>query len=545
MATQPRYVEGDEIFEAYFFDDTPMTRVVMRWWFQVDGVLDPQMLHDSLSQLISLPTWRRLGGRLRLNTITKRLEFHIPPVFDSDRPAVRFSHSKINIPLANHPVSDYLPRPTPENPSVQYCLDSASFSQHFPDMERLPVNFYPYLTTDQPPIALQIISFEDHTLVTLNLPHALTDAIGLSLLIKNWCHILAKPSQINSSQIPPLPGSDPLLLLPRPKEPYVLHDQLMTPFKFTLLKALYFKDMLLGPKMSPQMRVLFLPARKIRSLLSYYTPPPPQSPTEQEQSTITTSDLLTALSLHSIIHTLPPQILPPRSLTILNHFELRSRLPALFPRSQTHIQNAFDTATCLIPSSQSKKLSPYQLALRLRRALKTQTTPQQISSIVSAQQQSLTRNGRPAVYSLLNGLILPASNWARCDFWNAADFSPAVAAQGQGKGKGTGKVVMYNAFDADRQLGSRHRNVTNILGKDEEGNYWVAGTLSQNAWVRLLGMVGGVPDLEDDRQQEEEEQVAELAGGEEMPTVMNDLPEGYTSSPGATLGEDIDIRGPR
>ncbi|KAK4160766.1 hypothetical protein QBC43DRAFT_303524 [Cladorrhinum sp. PSN259] len=475
MAQQPPWVEGDEIFEAYFFDDTPMVRVVMRWWFQVDGVLDPQMLHTSLHRLIEIPTWRRLGGRLRLNRTTNKLEFHIPPAFDRNRPAVRFSHHQIDTSIDSHPVSNFLPKPTPDNkPSVQDY---------------------------QPPLALQVISFTDSTIVTLNFPHALTDAIGLSFLIKNRCHILANPDS-GPGQILPLPQSDPLLQIPPPTEPPLLEKHAITPAKFRILFAFFLGDMMLGPKMSSRMRVLFLPASKIRALMSYYAPES-QNKKEEEENKISTGDLLSSITIHSILQTSPHYFLIPRSLTIFNTFELRSRLPSLFPPSQTHIQNAFLTTTTIIPSSQLKSITPTSMAVSLRNSLTQQTTPSQISALISSQRRSLTQRGRPAVYSHLNGFIIPVSNWSKCDLFTLPNFGPAVLLGKKGSGSGT--VKMYNAFDADKQTGSRHRNVTNVLGRDQAGNYWIAGTLSDKAWERLVGLVRGVPDLNESR-----EDIAEL-----------------------------------
>ena len=57
----------DAVLPARFFDDSPAVKVVMRWMVRVDDVLDANKLHISLVKLIELPSWRRLGGRLRLN----------------------------------------------------------------------------------------------------------------------------------------------------------------------------------------------------------------------------------------------------------------------------------------------------------------------------------------------------------------------------------------------------------------------------------------------------------------------------------------------
>lgn len=65
---QPRPVPSDDVLPARFFDDSPMVKdVVMRWLVRFDEILDPEKLHSSLDALLKRKTWRRLGGRLRLN----------------------------------------------------------------------------------------------------------------------------------------------------------------------------------------------------------------------------------------------------------------------------------------------------------------------------------------------------------------------------------------------------------------------------------------------------------------------------------------------
>jgi hypothetical protein len=65
--TQPR-VESDIIVPVRFFDDTHTLRsIVMAWMFRIDEILAPDKLEAAISQLLTIPSWRHLGGRLRLN----------------------------------------------------------------------------------------------------------------------------------------------------------------------------------------------------------------------------------------------------------------------------------------------------------------------------------------------------------------------------------------------------------------------------------------------------------------------------------------------
>lgn len=58
----------DTVLPVFYFDDTPLLRnYVQCSTLRFNDVLDAAMLRESLSQLIALPGWRKLGGRVRMN----------------------------------------------------------------------------------------------------------------------------------------------------------------------------------------------------------------------------------------------------------------------------------------------------------------------------------------------------------------------------------------------------------------------------------------------------------------------------------------------
>jgi hypothetical protein len=64
----PPRVETDTVVPLRFFDDTaPLRSSIVAWTFRINDVLDPQKLHVAATRLLNLPSWRQLGGRLRLN----------------------------------------------------------------------------------------------------------------------------------------------------------------------------------------------------------------------------------------------------------------------------------------------------------------------------------------------------------------------------------------------------------------------------------------------------------------------------------------------
>jgi len=59
--------EGDIIYPVFVLDDTRSFRsVILGWTLRFNDVLDPEKLHTSLSSLLNIGDWRKMGGRLRL-----------------------------------------------------------------------------------------------------------------------------------------------------------------------------------------------------------------------------------------------------------------------------------------------------------------------------------------------------------------------------------------------------------------------------------------------------------------------------------------------
>jgi hypothetical protein len=64
----PPPVETDEIYPVHMLDDTKTLRdIVVIWTLRFNDVLDADKLHASLSKLLEIGDWKKVGGRLRLN----------------------------------------------------------------------------------------------------------------------------------------------------------------------------------------------------------------------------------------------------------------------------------------------------------------------------------------------------------------------------------------------------------------------------------------------------------------------------------------------
>lgn len=407
-----------------------------------------------------------------------KLEFHVPKSFDADHPSVRFSQLSFDTEIRAHPLASRLPYPT-EGPSIQVGGDA------FRDLrtrDGMPTTIDDYIYSDDPPLELQVFTFRDATIVTLNYPHCLTDAVGLSALIENWCKVLANRPE----DVAPLCETDPLesVGVPRvkgaaPLKDHILHDHIVSGWQLILFGINFVYDLLFGPKM--QTSTIFLPQKCVNTLKQRAAIEVRQ---ENNSPFISEGDVIAAWGTRMISLGLGPRC--KRSLAMMNVFELRGRLGEVFDRSLAHVQNAFFVLTTLFSVQEAQNLSVGQIALRLRSSMVEQTDEAQVQALVRLQRASIQSAGRPVLFAKPDSILLPFSNWSKARFFDVVDFSPAaIKDSGGGSGQRIGKPAFFLAFDANSQANPTHRNVFNIIGKDPDGNYWITGMLSPATWEKV------------------------------------------------------------
>jgi hypothetical protein len=61
-------MHDDDVYPVHSLDDTKIFRsILMTWTICFNDVLDADKLRVSLSRLLEIGDWRKIGGRLRLN----------------------------------------------------------------------------------------------------------------------------------------------------------------------------------------------------------------------------------------------------------------------------------------------------------------------------------------------------------------------------------------------------------------------------------------------------------------------------------------------
>lgn len=507
-------IEGDTVVRIKPFDDTLMNKAsVMGWTLRFNDVLDAQKLNDALTRLVSMPSWRRLGGRIRLGVSNYstphrmyqisshafsrqdegKLEIHIPSKFTADRPAVRFTHVvHADMSINEHPVAKKLPKPTSDGEPLLIQSGCADF-RSLAAPEGAPESLKAYYLTDDPQLGLHVVSFADATLVSFNWSHVTSDAMGMQAVVRAMSLVLAG----REAEVPPLVDVDILeeLGLDAPTkqgasatskagkvddvvEPYVLADQRMGKWSYAraLMRVLY-SALFAAPGES---HMVVLPPRSMAALRKAA-----EAGLTDGGAFISDGDILAAWCTQAIVEA---EALPGHPCTSVgSSFDIRGRLAILDAARGFYVHNLVLPAFGLLTDWDAQQASLGDVALKLRQGLMQQVTDPQI--------RAYFREWRGANLPLTGPLygdptanFVGLHNWTRAKFFDAVDFSPAVipAAKGHEKDRWSSHVVGKPVYHHSLVLKkSRGAGVIHIYGKDHGGNYWIHGVFQPKVWPKV------------------------------------------------------------
>ncbi|KAJ7697595.1 hypothetical protein B0H17DRAFT_1007020 [Mycena rosella] len=333
--------------------------------FIIDARLDPKILEQSLWTLVE-NKFPRAGARLaRRNGV---YEFQIPRTFDAETPPIAFT-------VEDHP-EPYRSATRPELPTN--LLDSQGHIQPsihpMPGLEvyfrsrKCPTSLDGFLIPNTPLLHVHIAVFDDFTFIGLTFSHILLDGLGFWTLTYAWTRVLS------GDAMDTIPGmawdAAPFEAFTQPTAVTTLRGWFEPPRSSQLQRVV---DSLMRLLWSPKkatpnaMRMVRVPKvfldqskREINNNLAL----------QGSKEWVASNDVLmawwfkTVYGLRSIDEAIP--------VHIHVHVDLRDRL---FPGSSTlttpYIHNATWTIPILVPANAFRTESLAELALRIRRAIKT------------------------------------------------------------------------------------------------------------------------------------------------------------------------------
>lgn len=506
MASSSSTVAPEDIYPTGRIDNAMgIGKMVFSVTLRFDAVLDPSKLHAALCMLLDMGDWRRLGGRLRKAAPGERpqvLSIHVPRPYTASRPPVAYSHVDFQgLPVAGHELGKRLPEA--HGGAAMVCAAPEDFRE-FAAAPDIPDTVHGFLLPgeDRPLLSLRITSFADATLVAVAVPHIVMDAMALGELMRAWSLVLAGrpdevPSVVAAHQDITYDAADPARFVCKKdeREPWVLQSVYLTGLSYLVFVVRLLWAVWTEPAV--ETRLVYMPKHVLDGMRAAAIEDiAVQALGEKSESNgtkrwVSEGDVLFAWACRIVSLAQGDRVRPINAHNALN---LRNRLPET-TTAPVHAEGGGVLARNLIalsymPVSPSEARGPLGVvAAKYRAALTAQSSSAQVRRTLRAARACVDA-GRDAnlVYGAApTGEMLIMTNWVKADLGRAVDFGPAVVADCDAapaeRCRRPGRIVYLHG-----QLLAPSPNVRNALGavgKDLEGNMWLAGYFPPATWVAL------------------------------------------------------------
>lgn len=416
----------------------------------------------------------------KINQSEGKLEYHLPATFDEYRPSFLYSFEHFESSIADHPVGSRLPRGGSDRPAI---FDGGDKFNSLLGDPRMPRDYREWANSDTPQLGLRIVTFKDATCVTITFLHCLTDAIGFGAILRAWLAILHEKEE----EVPPFFGfdTDPMLAIFEKSQPprFVLADRILRGFPLFLFGVrTKFQSFWYGS----EERVIFFPAEKVQQMRQdALAELASQDPDANDKPFISENDLLSAWLARAL--TRIERSASNRTLSIMNAFDCRGVLAQMGLIPSPHvalITNCVNSCWTVLTTRQALEEPLGLLAMRVRKSLEEQRTPEQVEASLAESKSALARTGYPILVGDSDMKMIMLASWGRGSLF-ALDFSPAVIKVGTSLDKRhnqPGRPSYISVMDitnfAVPSMGS-------AIGKDAKGNLWFRFRLRRDQWTQI------------------------------------------------------------
>ncbi|KAH8894542.1 hypothetical protein GQ53DRAFT_643335 [Thozetella sp. PMI_491] len=474
-AAGPAAVIEDKVIRMHFFDDGPLWRAFILYsLFVFDDVLDADKLYESLERLVRRDGWCKLGARLRRNK-KGNLEYHIPQAYSLDRPALAYTHVQHPILTADHPLASAIPLPS-TRPAVVCHPDDFHELMKPPGA---PLKLEDYINSDRPQLGLHIVSFLDATLVTLYWPHTLFDAQGKRAVLDAW--ILMVQGRDDEVRPPCNADEDTFATLgTNPTEQHKLVEHRMGTFGLVgyvlgQVGELFRKQ---------ETRMVCVPRAFLEQLRETSLA---DRAAAGEDPFVSEGDVLCAWWTRFAIAHLPTN--STQTVMFNNAYCVRKVLtPDIIPAERTYLSNAIGFINMLVPVQDivSKPIS--WLAGQYRKAIVELGTREQVEAFYGMVRESAAK--LPPFFGDRAMHMLTFSNWTKARLFEV-DFSAAVVRRGNSEVQ-VAEMIGRPRYIQNNQFGLTLPNAFPIIGKDNNGNYWLSGYMNKGHWDKIEELLAGL-----------------------------------------------------
>ncbi|KAL5627069.1 hypothetical protein FOBRF1_001412 [Fusarium oxysporum] len=424
----------DIVYLTHMIDNASILKfLVMAWTMRFSDVLDAYKLHQSLSELLTIGDWNKLGGRLR-NGHNKRgaLEVHVPTTYTNARPAVSYSHQHYDISIEEHTVANILPKMT-SRPST------------FPGASG-PRNF-----------------------------------VGFSHLVQAWSAVLAG----HKERVPNIIGAKDDVLynlgaISQAGPQYAASEaRILSGIAFIFFVVRMLWIILTQPIV--ESRIICLPKDVVDKLHQQALEDIKGEHSDQDDPWVSTSDAILAWLTRALVDLSKA----PRPISMTTPIDARTRLSQLQNSDGFYVQNMIlGSFVNIAPSDLHGPLG--KQALASRRGLLQQLDESNLIGILQLFRERWDDGKtRAPIFAAPGSQLLVTNNRLKVDLFTAADFGPAViqAVKDNQRKNRPGRPVHHYASSLNP--GITMRNFVNIHTRDLDGNYWLSGFFTPRQWSRI------------------------------------------------------------
>ena len=343
-----------------------------------------------------------------------------------------------------------------------------------------PMTIDDLLYSDRPQLTINIISFEDATVITITWPHTFADAMGMAAIFKNWIAVL----EGREEDVQPLQGYDADPLAPlgetKPAAPPILAKWLLQGLPLLVFVVRFLFDLVWHSK--EEARVVCLPAQFVQGLKREALEDLSKvSENRDSKPFLSDGDVICAWWSRIVVEALQPG--SKRTVTIFNAFDMRHVLSKdLLPPDRAFVSNASIAILTFVSVADLFTKPVSYIASKVREGISQQRTTEQTQAFAFLTRDAITKTGRRPVFGDSSMLLVVFSNWCAAKFFEV-DLSAAVLKEGLPRNKRSNELGVPSFVYSDSNMtGFSARNTFPILGKDAGGNYWIRGSLRRGIW---------------------------------------------------------------
>ena len=402
-----------------------------------------------------------------------------------------WSKTEIKQSISEHPLASRMPRAAQHHSGALFFDGGNDF---FPLIESkdMPRKIVDWTTTDAPLLSFHIVSFTDATLVTVSWCHAFADGVGIASLMKAWTAVLAG----REHDVPPLLNlkRDPVELLHSKSqalpEEYALYPWMLKGASFLKFVAGQIWEGLWYPK--TETRMLCLPKDFVSKLRELAVADLAKIG-EAKRPFVSEGDAISAWLTRLTVSAL--QIPSSQPVALANVLDTRPLIANddVLPEGNEYFGNMCIQFFTYPSAGALANETLGATALRVRRALEEQRTPEQFEAYIAAHKEA-TAAGRLTLFGPWNMVMMSVSNWHKARFFEY-DFSPAIVCRPKGEEMGGSKSPAgrpsYINVAGHENIPISSRNVGCLVGRDACGNWWMNWTMRKQAWPEFTRMAVG------------------------------------------------------